>query len=393
MFLEILFAILLGVLAGCFTGLIPGIHVNLIALSLLTFSPFLIGFVSTSFLVCFIVSMAITHSFMSTIPSIFLGAPESSTALGVLPGHRMLLEGKGVVAVKLTVAGSILGLLLCFLLYPFFVFLIDFGYDYASEYMFELLFVISLFLVFRSKSFLFALFIFLSAGAVGYFGLNSNIDNSLFAMLTGFFGVSTLAYSLKESSSYPKQSVFNFSHGYKESFSSLLFGSFSGFITCVLPGLGSSTAATICSLFKSDGEAKNFLFMIGSISTVNFFMSIAALSVIDRARNGAIIVVSSITDANSFLLIASCLIAGGLSVFLCFFISEKFIFFVKKFDYKRLVLFVIFCLVVICFLLCSFTGLFLFFVSFLVGYLCNVLSLPRNLMMACIMVPVIFFIF
>jgi putative membrane protein len=37
-----------------------------------------------------------------------LGAPDESKALNVLPGHRMLMEGKGFEAVKLNVIGSLL---------------------------------------------------------------------------------------------------------------------------------------------------------------------------------------------------------------------------------------------------------------------------------------------
>ena len=44
MFSETLLALLLGVLAGTFTGLTPGIHVNLIALLTLSFSPLLLNF-------------------------------------------------------------------------------------------------------------------------------------------------------------------------------------------------------------------------------------------------------------------------------------------------------------------------------------------------------------
>ena len=46
MFLEITIALLLGVLAGTFTGLIPGIHVNLISLMVLSASAYFLGVVN-----------------------------------------------------------------------------------------------------------------------------------------------------------------------------------------------------------------------------------------------------------------------------------------------------------------------------------------------------------
>jgi len=39
-------------------------------------------------------------------PSIFLGAPEADTALAVLPGHALLMEGRGEEAVRLSAIGS-----------------------------------------------------------------------------------------------------------------------------------------------------------------------------------------------------------------------------------------------------------------------------------------------
>ena len=101
MIIELAFALILGILAGTFTGLAPGIHINLIA-SLLLLSqsspspdlvlPFVI----------FIIAMSITHTFIDFIPSIFLGAPEEDTFLSLLPGHELFLEGRAQEAVVLT---------------------------------------------------------------------------------------------------------------------------------------------------------------------------------------------------------------------------------------------------------------------------------------------------
>jgi len=106
MLTEILIAILLGVVFGTFTGITPGIHTNLLAAMLLGISAHFAG-IDTLTLSVFIISMALTHTFADAIPSIFLGAPDEDTAMGVLPGHRMLLKGEGVNAVKLTLIGSL----------------------------------------------------------------------------------------------------------------------------------------------------------------------------------------------------------------------------------------------------------------------------------------------
>ncbi|MBN2603476.1 MAG: tripartite tricarboxylate transporter permease, partial [Candidatus Thermoplasmatota archaeon] len=108
--LVLLFSFL-GVLTGIATGLLPGLHVNNIALILLSMSgsvvlslSFLVNYgISENFillLLCvYIITTSLSHTFHDTIPTTFLGAPEEDTALSVLPAHSLLLEGKGFEAV------------------------------------------------------------------------------------------------------------------------------------------------------------------------------------------------------------------------------------------------------------------------------------------------------
>jgi TctA family transporter len=63
-----------------------------------------------------IISAATVHSFLDFIPSVFLGAPEDSEVLSVLPGHRLLLSGKGMEAVECAAKGSFIGALIAIVL-------------------------------------------------------------------------------------------------------------------------------------------------------------------------------------------------------------------------------------------------------------------------------------
>ena len=119
--LQIIGALLVGILFGILTGLIPGIHINTIAIFVVALSIYLTQYLDPLLLACFIASMSITHTFLDSIPAIFLGAPDADMALNVLPGHKMLLEGKGYEAVKLTVIGSLLALVLTIAIIPFMI--------------------------------------------------------------------------------------------------------------------------------------------------------------------------------------------------------------------------------------------------------------------------------
>lgn len=128
----LLFAFL-GTAAGVATGLTPGLHVNTVAALILTFQAPLLVFAGTFFAwasptpqdlallaAALVVGNVVAHTFLDYIPAIFLGAPEAETALSVLPGHRMLLRGRGLDAIHLSAWGSLMAAFLAIaLILPF----------------------------------------------------------------------------------------------------------------------------------------------------------------------------------------------------------------------------------------------------------------------------------
>ena len=95
------------------TGLIPGFHVNNVALILLALSPALLDLgIPLASVAAIIVSTGTVHTFLNYIPSALIGAPDGDTALSLLPGHRMLLSGNAARGVAWSARGSQLGLFL-----------------------------------------------------------------------------------------------------------------------------------------------------------------------------------------------------------------------------------------------------------------------------------------
>jgi TctA family transporter len=120
--LVVLYFSLAGAGLGTLTGLAPGVHINTVALVLVSTSPILIPIMEGCsrqvgapegsgplIMVSVIVSAAVAHSFLDVLPSIFLGATEEDTVLHILPGHRLLLEGRGIDAVACSAYGSLVG--------------------------------------------------------------------------------------------------------------------------------------------------------------------------------------------------------------------------------------------------------------------------------------------
>ena len=190
MLLEILLALLVGILTGTVTGLIPGIHINLIGVALISLSASLLFSINPIYLGVFITSMAITHTFIDFIPSIFLGCPDTDTELSVLPGHELLKKGQGYEAILLTCYGSLAAIFILILISFPTIFIISKTYEFIRTIIPYLLISASIILISLEKKKGTALFVFFLAGFLGLSVLNMEIREPLLPLLTGLFGVS-----------------------------------------------------------------------------------------------------------------------------------------------------------------------------------------------------------
>ena len=160
MIIEIIIALIIGIIAGTITGLTPGIHINLIALITISFSETLLKITTPIILAIFITSMAITHTFLDFIPSIFLGAPNEDSFLSVLPGHKLLLEGRGYYAIIFTLYGSLSALFIILFFTPFFIFLVPFIYSKIQKIIPFILIIVCFLLIYSDKKKKFHLFLY-----------------------------------------------------------------------------------------------------------------------------------------------------------------------------------------------------------------------------------------
>lgn len=397
MFLEILIAILLGVLAGTFTGLIPGVHVNLLSILLLSSSLFLLDYFSPLSLALFIVAMAITHTFLSSIPSIFLGAPDGGMELSVLPGHKLLLEGRGYEAVFLTVVGSFFAVIVALSLVPILIPLMEWGYPLIQPYIVWILIAASVMLIYReSKSRFGALLVYLLAGLLGIGVLTMpRLEQPLFPMLSGLFGISILVLSLMKKTKIPEQKITYPKLEIKEVLNYLGLGFIASLLTGTLPGLGASQAAIIASSVKKKNKPENFLMLLGSINTVVMIVSFIALYSIDKARNGAVVVISKILGEFNFgylilFLVVSLFVAGIASV-LALKISKLFSKFMTKVHYGNLCMSVISLIIILVFIITGPLGLFILVVSSFLGMIPSLMGIGKNHLMGCLLFPIILF--
>ncbi|MEI6058549.1 MAG: tripartite tricarboxylate transporter permease, partial [archaeon] len=284
MIIEIILAILLGVLVGAFSGLFPGIHINLVSGFLVYYSIFLTGYFEPIVLVVAIVSLAMTHTFLDFIPSIFLGAPNEDTAMSIMPGHELLMEGRGHEAVMLSIYGCFVGIILSLVFVPIFIFLIPIVYPFFQRMMAWILIWVVIFLVYQEKRFrLWAIFIFVLSGFLGVASLNMGINQPLLPLLSGLFGASALIESISQKVNLPPQRIEKFSFNKKGLLKPIFATSLIAPVCSFLPGLGSSQAAIIGSgIFKEDKalDRRQFLVLVGMINSFVMAMSFVVIYVL-----------------------------------------------------------------------------------------------------------------
>jgi putative membrane protein len=402
MIIEILIAILIGICIGIITGLTPGLHVNMVSLVALSISPFLMQYVSPVTIAVFIISMCITHTFLDFIPSVFLGAPNEDTAMSILPGHKLLLAGKAYDAIVLTVIGSLGGLLFCIAIIPITIPLFTYIYPNIKQYIGYFLILIVLFMIFRDKNKLLAAIIFLMSGIFGMlvFAI-PNLNDPLFPMLSGLFGISTLIVSLSENAHIPKQNLKQTIFVPKlRIFKSLSLASFAGTLTAFFPGMGTSQGAVIAneigkSKKKSEENNYDFIILVGGIAMVNFVLSLVTLYTIEKGRNGAIVVIQeligTLTIWQMLLFLSVALFVAGISTFLTLSITKIFSKIISKVNYKAVVIGIMVLITALAIYFGSYIGLFVLIISTAIGIIPAKLGIARSQAMGCLLLPVIFY--
>ena len=381
--------VLAGVLLGTVTGLIPGLHPNTVSALILAsalWDPFL-----TSIL---IISAAVAHSFLDFIPSVLLGAPDPSTALSILPGHKMMMRGHAYEAIKLTVVGGVVSLLLIVLFLPFIVVFIRNFYVFIKPNVHWILIGITGFMFLKDRN-AWGIVVFCLSGSLGYLVLLNNLlgEFSLLPMLTGLFGLSMIIKSLKDRVKIPEQ--IKESEKISGVFRSGIVGTLSGMLVGLLPGVGAAQATFISREIFRDKEEKKFMIAIGGVNTTVAVLSVLALWLVGNPRSGVAVAVSELLGKISFtdvvVFIGAILLAGGVSAFLTLHLNKVFINLFRKVNYRIINFFIILFLVGVTFILTGLPGLYILFLSTIIGLVCILSNTRRSYMMACIIIPTVLF--
>jgi putative membrane protein len=439
--LIILFS-LLGVFIGLVTGLLPGLHVNNVALILLSLSGAIVAACAplmaygitqqfTLVLICgLIVSVSLSHAFHQNLPSTFVGAPNEETALSVLPAHRLLLAGDGFKAVSLAALGCIGALLVCLALFYPLRFLLGPPLNLYTELrgiMVWVLIAIVVLMIATEKNritdfglrgkasmvagILFALFVLILSGAFGLLIFNLSVSSPiglpapvLFPALAGLFGIPTLMNSLFVKPVIPEQNIeplYLNKIEKRSSIVSVLTGSFAGIFVSIIPGLTTATGTVLAMNVRQKSSTEQTIVTLASVNTAAAFFVVIVLFVLLKARSGVTIAVSSLLPAEAWsdLLMPSTLVyllmflvlSGCLSYFSTLYFAKIF---AKKFTSIPYTPLVAFTLVFIFSLVVLFTGvlgLCILLAATCIGFLPVCWGVRRSHCMGVLLIPIILY--
>jgi len=393
---SIFIAAFAGYVVGIFTGILPGLHINMVAN--IAASLISSGLTGNFALAAFLLAMSISHVFHEFLPSVFIGVSESEAALAVMPGHRMLLQGKGRKAVMLAAFGGVLGVVALALASPILLMLIKPAYSAVKNYIaFVLIAVIIVHFLkvktLRSLALNGITLLLASAFGLAVFRIPT-LNQPLLPMFSGLFGLSSLIVGMVKQPSFPKQQedvTIAINQPIKAA-KALSVGLLASSLMGLFPALGPAQAAMLGTSAFRKIKAGAYMFLLGTVASASMLFSILTLYSFGKARNGSIVVLGNFLqlDASSTakLLAIACVVAG-VACTSTVMLSRLFLKLVRKVNYKLM------CRAIMAFLL-----VFVFFVSGPIGVAVMVTAAAigmvpiltrtsRQLLMCCIMAPVI----
>lgn len=390
MLIQFIFFILSGIVFGTLTGLIPGIHINLLSIFLIYLSSSY--FINPLYSLIFLMSLSITHTFVDFIPSIFLGCPDSDTELSILPGHKLLKNQRGYEAVHLSNLGGLIALgIMIFLIFPSII-LIPKIYMAIEKIIPYLLLTIIFLTVFYEKRKISSLKIILLTGFFGLIINYSNCSQPLLPLLGGLFGTSNIILSIKNKTKIPPQIITKSKINlFRPTLASIL----SAPICSFLPAVGSGQSAILGNLLIKQSP-KQFLILIGIINTLVMSYSLITLYLINKTRTGTMVVIKELIqnlDKKYFiLLVFIVLISGVLAYFVTEHLTKKISKNFNKINYTKLSYFILFFISLITVLISGVVGLIILILSTLIGIYCIKQKVRRTHMMNALTIPTIFWL-
>ena len=398
--IEILLGTLIGVMLGTLSGIIPGVHSNTLAGVLLSLQVAFLSFFSPLVLAGAMFAALITHTFVDSIPSTFLGIPDADTSLAVLPAHALCLEGNGEEAVRIAALGSACAMVIAVPLSILCFFLLPALQPYFDWWIGILLISTMGYMIVTSECPGWALALFGVSGILGIFALRyaflswhtlAGSSAILMPLLTGLFGISVLLTASQ--GTMPEQHFRGIRMEDRTIMNYSVVGTFAGVAVGWLPGLSTASAnSVLASLIGYEKNRRTYILATSAANTSNAFIGLAALFALSRMRNGVMVALSELPLPTMSELTVVGVLAACAAYCMTIVISRSATRF-NGINGKLLNNAVIIFIVLLCILLTGPFGVVILILATAAGIVPHLVNVPRVFCMGAIMVPVMMFSF
>ncbi|MFH0737500.1 MAG: tripartite tricarboxylate transporter permease [Candidatus Micrarchaeota archaeon] len=372
-----------GFALGFLGGLLPGLHSNTMISVLSSLG------LDEQDLALVIMALFPAHLISSFIPSIFFGIPESATVMGCLPGHRMVLKGRGLEALKTVLLSCVFSALLCALIFGLSLGFFPLAYGLIKPHMGYLLLLMSLMLLFRGKRPLHASALFLLSGILGYLALNSGMKDPFLPLFSGMFALAAMIDARGGVVPEQKDGPADFSV-----LRCAVLGTLLGMIALLVPGAGSPSQVATFATIAVPMETAAYLSTISSISVSQAVLSLSTSASIGKSRVGATAWLSELMDIESEIVMllavfVSAIIAAALLAYLLRGIFAR----MASQDLRPLNLILGTYIIAVTFVIDGLPGLLVLSASASLGLVCLRCGVERTNLMGAMIIPTLMLLF
>ena len=389
---------LAGAALGSVSGLIPGLHANNFALVLAGIAPAVPGpplFVGVAML-----SAGVVHTFMNAVPAMALGVPDAEMAVTALPGHRMVLAGRGHEAIRLSALGSVLAVLVAVPLAVPITLGVTAVYPTLREHLPFVLAAVAAGLVAAERGWrgrLGALVSFGLAAALGWATLDLSPEapldggGMLAPLFAGLFGAPVLIDAIR-GGGVPAQEDAGIRLSRPLLGATAIAGAVAGAVVGYIPGISAAIAAVAVLVAVPGGSGdRGYIVATSGVDTANTIFALFALAAIGQPRTGVMVAFENAGAPLSLpVLVCGVVLAGLIGFVLVIVVGDRYLAVVGRTDYWKISVAVLGLLFVLAFLLTGPVGVGVFVLAAAVGMVPVRCRVRRVHLMGVLIGPLIF---
>jgi putative membrane protein len=333
-----------GVALGTVSGLTPGLHANNFALLLASVAPAVPG--PPTLVGAAMLAAGVVHTFLDIVPALALGVPDAAMAVTALPGHRLVIGGRGREALRLSALGSGLAVLFAApLAVPVTAAMVRL-YPMIRPRMGIVLSAVAVYLVATEgsrRARIGAAATFLLSATLGFLTLDLDPAAPLSAggmlapLFAGLFGAPVLIDAM-DGEGVPPQADPGVAMERRGVALIALAGALAGAAVGYLPGVSSAIAAVIVlAALPARAGDRGFVVATSGVNTANLIFALFALVALGAPRTGVLVAVNRAeVPLNLPLFLAVVVCAGAVGFVLVTVVGDRYLRVVGRADYTRL---------------------------------------------------------